>query len=85
MGEHEHGRAPVVIASYPNEFGAAMARNALVEAGIPCEMLGIHTAGFRAEAPGFVKIMVPADREDEARAIIEAFTVGHLEEDWDGS
>jgi hypothetical protein len=81
----EYGRPPVVIGTYPTEFAAAMARNAIVEAGIPCEMLGIHTAGFRAEAPGFVKIIVPAEREAEARAILEGFKVEHLEDDWDDS
>lgn len=67
---------PVVIAEFPHEFPATLARNALVAAGIPCQLTGIHTAGFRAEAPGFVRLLVPANRQDEARAIIEDFNAG---------
>jgi hypothetical protein len=36
-------------------------------------MTGIHTAGFRAEAPGMVRVLVPSSREAEARAIMEDF------------
>jgi hypothetical protein len=75
----------VVIGTYPTEFAAAMARNAVVEAGIPCEMLGIHTAGFRAEAPGGVKLIVPAERAEEARAIVDGFRAELLKDDWDDS
>lgn len=67
-------RAPVVLARYPTEFEAALVRGILLNAGIPCEIAGIHTAGFRAEAPGMVDVLVPADREAEARALIEQDT-----------
>lgn len=66
------GEPPVVIAEFPHEFTATLAKQALEAAGIPCQMTGIHTAGFRAEAPG----MVPASREAEARAIMEDFHAG---------
>ena len=81
----DYGRPPVAIGTYPTEFAAAMARNAVVEAGIPCEMLGIHTAGFRAEAPGGVKLIVPAERAEEARAIVDGFRAELLKDDWDDS
>lgn len=64
-------RAPVVLARYPTEFEAALVRGILLNAGIPCEIAGIHTAGFRAEAPGMVDVLVPANREAEARSLIE--------------
>ncbi len=67
-------RAPVVLARYPTEFEAALVRGILLNAGIPCEIAGIHTAGFRAEAPGMVDVLVPADREAEARSLIEQET-----------
>lgn len=66
--------APVVLARYPTEFEAALVRGILLNAGIPCEIAGIHTAGFRAEAPGMVDVLVPANREAEARTIIESGT-----------
>lgn len=69
----DHSQPPVVIAEFPHEFTATLARNALDAAGIPCQLTGIHTAGFRAEAPGFVRLLVPANRQAEARAIIDDF------------
>lgn len=65
-------RAPVVLARYPTEFEAALVRGILLNAGIPCEIAGIHTAGFRAEAPGMVDVLVPANREAEARSVLDA-------------
>jgi hypothetical protein len=64
---------PVIVAEYPNEFTATLAKQALEAEGIPCQLLGIHTAGFRAEAPGTVRLMVPAGREVEARAVLDDF------------
>lgn len=74
--EPDHAQPPIVIAEFPHEFTATLARNALVAAGIPCQLTGIHTAGFRAEAPGFVRLLVPSNRQAEARAIIEDFRAG---------
>lgn len=80
----------MVIAEFPHEFTATLAKQALEAAGIPCQMTGIHTAGFRAEAPGMVRVLVPASREAEARAIMEDFHAGPEDgpedgagEDWD--
>lgn len=69
----DRGSPPVVIAEFPHEFTASLAKQALESAGIPCQMTGIHTAGFRAEAPGMVRVLVPSSREAEARAIMEDF------------
>lgn len=69
----DRGSPPIVIAEFPHEFTATLAKQALEAAGIPCQMTGIHTAGFRAEAPGMVRVLVPASREAEARAIMEDF------------
>lgn len=70
------GEPPVVVAEFPHEFTATLATQALEAAGIPCQMTGIHTAGFRAEAPGMVRVLVPASREAEARAIMADFHAG---------
>ncbi len=61
---------PVVVAKYPTEFEAALVKNMLVEAGIPSELFGAMTAGFRAETPGMVSVLVPGDLADRARAMI---------------
>ncbi len=80
----DHSQPPVVVAEYPHEFTATLAKQALEAEGIPCQLLGIHTAGFRAEAPGMVKLMVPAVREAEARAVLEDFDAEPHEQDWSG-
>ena len=61
---------PVVVAKYPTEFEAALTKNMLVDAGIPSEIAGGMTAGFRAETPGMVQVLVPGDRAQEALALI---------------
>lgn len=40
------------------------------EAGIPCELVGAMTSGFRAEAPGEVKVLVPAAFEEQALMLL---------------
>lgn len=62
---------PVVVARYPTEFEATLTKNMLIESGIPVEVVGGMTAGFRAETPGMVDVLVPGDRAEEARLIIE--------------
>jgi len=64
---------PVVVGRYPTEFEASLARNMLVEAGIPSQVVGAMTAGFRAETPGMVDVLVPGAYEEEARELIEEF------------
>ena len=61
---------PVVVGRYPTEFEAAIIKNMLVDAGIPSETAGGMTAGFRAETPGMVQVLVPGDRAEEALAMI---------------
>ena len=63
MGDHKE---PKVVASYQSEFEANIVRNMLRESGIPCEVMGGSLAGFRAEAPAMVKLLVPADFEEQA-------------------
>ncbi len=64
---------PVVVARFPTEFEASLTRNMLVEAGIPSQLVGTMTAGFRAETPGMVDVLVPGAFEEEARLLIEEF------------
>lgn len=64
---------PVVIAKYSTEFEASLVRNMLVDAGIPSQVAGGITAGFRAETPGIVQVLVPGAFAEEARLLIEEF------------
>jgi pheromone shutdown protein TraB len=57
---------PVLLTSALNEAEAGIIVGALAEEGIKAAMSGVYTAGFRAEAPGWVKVLV-AER-DLARA-----------------
>jgi len=57
---------PVALTSVPNEIEAAGIVAALKEQGIEVVATGSFTAGFRAEAPGVVQVLVR--QEDLARA-----------------
>ena len=65
---------PVVVAKYPTEFEAILSKNMLTEAGIPVEVVGAMTAGFRAETPGFVKVLVPGEFAEKALELLIDFT-----------
>lgn len=61
---------PIVIGAYQSEFEANIVQNMLRNEGIPCEVSGGMLGGMRAEAPGLVEVLVPADFEDKARALL---------------
>ena len=50
-----------------------LAKNMLTEAGIQAMIVGAMTAGFRAETPGVVKVMVPGNAEEEALKLMIEF------------
>lgn len=63
---------PVVVGEYPSEFEAMIVKNMLTEAGITCQVMGGTLAGFRAEAPAMVRVLVPeADQERALELLIE--------------
>ena len=64
---------PVIIGEYPTEIQASFALNALREAGIRCEMVGGASSGFKAESPGYVRILVPEHEAEKARQILADF------------
>tara|TARA_E500000318_G_scaffold2060_1_gene2860 strand:- start:177124 stop:177375 length:252 start_codon:yes stop_codon:yes gene_type:complete len=68
MSEHPE---PVVIGAYQSEFEANIVSNMLRNEGVPCEVSGGMLGGMRAEAPGFVEVLVPAEFAERARALIE--------------
>ncbi|MFI4916009.1 MAG: putative signal transducing protein [Phycisphaerales bacterium JB060] len=64
---------PVTVAQYATEIQATFAANMLREAGIRCELLGGSSSGFKAESPGYVRLMVSQNDETRARALLEDF------------
>ena len=63
-------REPKVVAEYVSEFEANIVRNMLRSEGIPCEVSGGALAGFRAEAPNMVRLLVPAGFEEQALKLL---------------
>ena len=48
----------VALVKVPNEVDGSMVVAALEESGVKATLTGVFTAGFRAEAPGDVSVMV---------------------------
>lgn len=64
---------PYVVAKVPNEIEAAAIVTALEAAGIQAMAVGGHTAGFRAEAPGEVSVVVQQQKAEQAAAVLAEF------------
>jgi len=60
-----------VLTSVPHDFQAALIVNALQEQGIRGAVSGTYTAGFRAEAPGWVQVLVREADLPAAAAVFE--------------
>ncbi|MGH7201945.1 MAG: putative signal transducing protein [Planctomycetaceae bacterium] len=60
-----------VLASVPTEAEAAMIVAALDERGLRAQAVGGHTAGFRADAPGEVAVLVRRMDLDAAARILQ--------------
>ncbi len=64
---------PHVVAKVPTDFEAAAIVTALQEAGIKAMAVGGHTAGFRAEAPGDVAVVVQENEAKQAETVLAQF------------
>jgi hypothetical protein len=64
---------PAIVAQYPTEIQGTFAANMLREAGIRCEVVGGASSGFKAEGPGYVRLLVSQSDEARARALLEEF------------
>ncbi len=67
--------ALVMVASFPDELGAMLCVTDLEGAGVPAVSSGALTSQWRADAPGFVKVLVRATDESRARAILHERSV----------
>lgn len=65
-----------------NEVEASVIVATLKEHGIPATATGGFTAGFRAEAPGYVDVMVNQQNLPEARRILETEVQEDRQIDW---
>lgn len=61
---------PIVLARVPHDTAAAIIVNALKRRGLFATTTGEYTAGFRAEAPGDVKILVRKNELAAAREVL---------------
>lgn len=74
---------PVIVAQYPAEIQGTFAANMLREAGIRCELVGGASSGFKAESPGYVRILVSEGDAARARVLLEAYDAERAEDDGD--
>jgi hypothetical protein len=71
------------LASVRSEFEAATMVEALRAQGIAAQHYGGGLAGFRAEAPGFVRVVVRRQDADRARLALRALQADSIDIDWD--
>jgi hypothetical protein len=71
-----------VAASVTNEADAAMMVAALADHGIEAVSPGGYTAGFRAEAPGDVKVVVKQAELQRAREVLAKVQAENESIDW---
>lgn len=71
-----------VLTRVPTEFEAALVVTHLAEQGIQAEAVGGYTAGFRAQAPGDIKILVRAGNMEKARQILNELREPIADVDW---
>lgn len=64
------------------EAEAAMVVQSLAAVGISAKAVGGHTAGFRAEAPGWVDVLVRESQLTAAKEILDAIHEDDEPVDW---
>ncbi|MFI4882368.1 MAG: putative signal transducing protein [Phycisphaerales bacterium JB064] len=74
---------PVIIGEYQTEIQATFAANMLRESGIRCELVGAASSGFKAESPGYVRILVSESDAPRARVLLEEYDAEQAEDDGD--
>jgi hypothetical protein len=60
----------VTVAERPDEMSASILVSVLQDAGIRAVATGSFTAGFRAEAPGMVKVQTFEQDAERARQVL---------------
>ena len=70
------------LTSVRNEMEAGVIVAALDGEGIKATMSGIHTAQFRAEAPGWVEVLVAEDDLPRAQTVLDQLRRENDAIDW---
>ena len=73
---------PEVLVSLPTDVAAAAIVTALASRGIQASTTGDFTAGFRAEAPGLVNVIVRREDLDQAKQALTEIKESVAEIDW---
>lgn len=73
---------PVVLTSVPSEIEATAIVTALGAEGIEAMMTGALTAGFRAEAPGEVQVLVHEKDFFQAKRVFDELLKNRGDVDW---
>jgi hypothetical protein len=71
-----------LLTSAPTEMQARIIVGALDERGIKSTLTGAYTAGFRAEAPGWVQVLISEDDLPAAKEVLEEVRRGEDNIDW---
>lgn len=74
---------PITLAVFPDEMYAQMLVDALSDQGIMAQVAGGVTGGFRAEAPGMVKVLVRATDAERAKSVFTDWEHESQAIDWD--
>lgn len=72
----------VTLAFFSTEVEATLIADELKREGIQAEPAGILTAGFRAEAPGRVKVLVHERDLERARVLLDDYIHSREDIDW---
>lgn len=74
--------APTVLISFPSELEATAVVAALASSEIEATTTGSYTAGFLAEAPGQVSVVVRSSDLAAAQQVLDKAELGQSEVDW---
>ncbi|MHC4911239.1 MAG: hypothetical protein ACYTF9_16165 [Planctomycetota bacterium] len=78
----ENDSRTIVIAQVTSEWQATLLADALRDHGVDAQVAGALTSQFRAEAPGYVRVIVPETQAAKASAALEAHRAEVSEIDW---
>jgi len=74
---------PVTLCVVGTEVEATLIADALSDRGIDASAAGVLTGGFRAEAPGSVKVLVHASDLARAQRALDEYRSERTDIDWD--
>ncbi|MHC4910459.1 MAG: putative signal transducing protein [Planctomycetota bacterium] len=81
MSEKSESRT-FVVAQVESEWQATLIADVLRDNGIDAAVAGALTAQFRAEAPGYARVIVPEEQSERAGAILEKHRTETSDIDW---